>query len=103
MIPQALAMGMACRLYGITPLELVAHRREPNLIQARALAIWAMRQDGAHSYPAIGRTLERDHSSIINLHRKAERLRQSDPAFRRNCASVIDRHHELKGMDHASR
>jgi chromosomal replication initiation ATPase DnaA len=92
-----MAAAVACEIYGIDGIDLVSRRRHRHLIAARALAIWAMRQEPAHSYPAIGRTLgDRHHTSIMNLHRKAERLRQCDPAFRLHCARVLGRYLELK-------
>ncbi|MDE1917641.1 MAG: hypothetical protein KGJ57_18320 [Sphingomonadales bacterium] len=103
MIPAALAMSMACRLYGTDLLDLVSKRRQHPLVMARALAIWAMRLDTPRSYPAIGRVLgDRHHTSILSLHRKAEKLCAADPAFRRDCARVLGRYLEMKGMDHAS-
>lgn len=103
-VPRFMAVDMASEIYGISGIDIVSRRRHHHLIAARSLAIWAMRQEPAHSYPAIGRALgDRHHTSIINLHRKAKRLCERDPVFRQNCARILDRYLELKGVDHASR
>lgn len=84
----AFTMDFVCAEYALTPEELVSDRRYANLVEARAMLVWALRTLWKQrSYPMIGRMLGgRDHSTIQHLHRKALYLRASDPDFNEACA-----------------
>lgn len=64
-------MTEAARLWGVTAEELTSESRVRSLVLPRAAIVMALRCDPAMSYPQIGRSLGRDHSSIINLERIA--------------------------------
>lgn len=51
--------------------------------RARYAVMWGARSILSLSYPRIGQLLDRDHTTICHGVRRAERLRASDPAFRR--------------------
>ena len=58
-----------------------AERGRP-VTKARALIVWGLRRLRPDlSYNAIGRMLERHHSSIVNLHQVAISRRLNDPVF----------------------
>jgi len=80
-------------LYSIEETALLSPRREHLLVEARALATWVLRDVPSEpmSYPKIGRVLgDRHHSTIINLHLMAIRLRLEDPAFARRCSAIAE-------------
>lgn len=52
--------------YGYTMEEIRGHSRVKPLVDARSFIARRLRQEG-RSLPHIGRTLNRDHSSIHNL------------------------------------
>lgn len=89
-------------LYSIEENALLSHRRAPLLVEARALATWVMRTvpTDPMSYPKIGRALgDRHHTSIINLHLMAIRLRLEDKVFARRCAAIAEYFQHQEGND----
>ena len=65
--------------------------RNGPITRARAIACWLSRSITNKSYPAIGRELGMDHSSVIIACRRAKFLRANDPEFRRvsdRCAAA---------------
>lgn len=101
-VDPAVALAVACRHFGVSPAELVSHRRRDALVQARAFAVWMLRTFGAPlAYPAIGECLGRHHSAAINLHMLAIRLRLQDRAFAAACRGVIDHYLFAQEVSHA--
>ena len=79
------------RAYNITWPELIGIRHHAHLVEARALATWAMRTlvTPPMSYPEIGRALGgRDHNTTINLHEKAIILRLRSARFKGACVDI---------------
>jgi len=78
-------MAFAVSEMGITPVELLSHRRASHLVAARALYVWIVKTYGPDflSYRTIGEWLgQRDHSTIVHLWKEvAPRLRRLDPDF----------------------
>lgn len=72
---------------GVSADDLCGSCRKAELVEARALFVWIVRHSRPRvSYPVIGRWLGgRDHSTIINLHMKAIRLRLDDADFELMC------------------
>jgi len=68
-----------CQLFDITEAELKGAGRTRGLIEARFHAVMRMRRELGLSTPSIGRLLNRDHTSIINLLRKSDGV---DGAYR---------------------
>jgi chromosomal replication initiation ATPase DnaA len=59
---------------GVTADDLWRDSRTiPELVQSRQLAMWLLRRRHNISYPAIGRALHRDHSTVIHGVRKVEK------------------------------
>lgn len=86
-----LVIRVAAALWNVTEIELVSHRRATVLVAARALVVWVLRQVPARpiSYPAIGRALGgRDHTTIMNAHLHAVRLRLIDDRFDACCRAM---------------
>jgi hypothetical protein len=100
-IEPVVAIAVACELFQVDYRAVLSHRRDPSLDEARAFIVWMLRSFGEpHSYPAIGRALDRDHTTIINSHLMAVRLRLTTPHFARACDTVARRHAELMEAIH---
>ena len=74
---------------GVTRNELLSHRRQAHLVEARALFVWIVKSFGPEdlSYPRIGRWLGgRDHTTIQHLWKiKAPQLRATSVDFELLC------------------
>ena len=86
------AIRLAAALCSVEENGILSHRRAERLVDARALVVWMLRAipSSPMSYPKIGRALGgRDHSTIIELHRRAIRLRLADETFSRCCDALL--------------
>ena len=90
---------VAATILGGDPDALTDRTRDHNTIRARMAVAWVLRhrRSPPPSYPVIGKLLERDHSSVIHLVRRADGLRVRDPAF----LSLTDRLAVLASQDDA--
>lgn len=77
------ALQLAAEAYGLSTIDLISHRRQRELVHARALFVWACFRFGlSPNYSQLGRFLGgRDHTTIINLREKAEQLLAEHGAF----------------------
>lgn len=55
----------------VTPDQLRSDSREPHLVEARWVAAWLLSQEGLSS-PAIGRLINRDHSTVLHAIKQVE-------------------------------
>lgn len=80
---------------GLSGAAIIGRDREPRLVRARAAVSWIARAVAGRSTAQIGAVLGgRDYSSIAGQHRHAERLRDSDPAFKLLIERAIDQFSE---------
>ena len=101
-------IAFVCRFYRIDETAFFAHRRADDLVAARALVVWLLRQVPAQpmNYCQIGRAIERDRTSVMHLHKHVIVLRLQDRAFKRVAEAM--RFHfthiysHIGGPDHAS-
>lgn len=69
---------------GVTGLDLISRRRNAGLVRARMLFVWCVRWSSpTTSYPTIAAWMERDHSSILHLSRRAQETISRDAEFAR--------------------
>lgn len=80
-----LLLSVVASEYGLTPQEMKGPSRLPEFVEARALVADVLRHRN-WSYPRIGRLLQRDHSTIINLIEKMPIYR----ARSKGCAEIYD-------------
>lgn len=76
----------ATHLTKVTANDVKSHRRQQYLVRIR-WAVWFLSQ-GHFSYPQIGRTFSRDHSTIIHGCQQALKLIETDEHFRDLVASI---------------
>ena len=60
------------KAFGLSEAQLVGPSRKPDLVRARWIAAYRMREEAQASTSLIGLTLNRDHSSILHAIRKVE-------------------------------
>lgn len=102
-ISPSMVIRIAAALYTIEENDLLSRRRNPRFEEARALVTWCLRAIPATpmSYPRIGRAMDfRDHSSIMNLHRKAIGLRLDDVFFAQCCLAMQRYFNAIDGGGH---
>lgn len=71
------------RFFKVAVDDLRQDRRTKQLAHARQVAMYLCRKLTKSSYPEIGHKFGKDHSTVISAVRKIEKLRDSEPAVRR--------------------
>src|SRR3546814_10321695 len=67
---------------GVRESDIIGDSRGQVYVRPRAAIVWIAKLLTDHSLAQIGRALGgRDHSTVIGLLAKAEKLRTTDPAF----------------------
>jgi chromosomal replication initiation ATPase DnaA len=57
--------------FAVSPGQLASIEKHRDVVQARMVAAWLLRQDG-RSYAEIGRALGKDHTTIMHACRRVE-------------------------------
>jgi chromosomal replication initiation ATPase DnaA len=78
------------KVTGVSLDKLNSRDRAYDAIHARWVMM-AMLRDNKYNLSAIGRLVERDHSTVIHGLRKAQQLRKLDPQFDLWCAEITSR------------
>lgn len=73
-------LAAAQELSVTTVSEIVGTQRLQHIIRVRHACYYLARQQG-HSYPYIGRRMNRDHSSVIYGARQCENMMERDPEY----------------------
>lgn len=95
---------ITAKTFDMSLAELTSHARWMRLVRARCFYVWAMRSLGApRSYPKIGRDLGGfHHTSIMNLHLKAIRLRLEDEHFAALCDAQEQKFYQAREHTHGN-
>ncbi len=80
-IPSPVYIKAAALWFGVTPEDIMGHRRTPMIVRARFAACHLLHKQRRSAYKAIARVLERDHSTIICAVRRGESLLSHDAHF----------------------
>ncbi len=75
------ALGAAARAFGLTSEEIRGRAQPQRIVRARHAFVYVARTSMAESYPRIGRTLGRDHTTAMSSMRRADALVSRDKAF----------------------
>lgn len=81
---------------GYKKTEIEAHTRSAEVVAARDLIIYALREYGGLSYPAIGELIDRDHTTIIHAYRKIKHRFEYDPDQESELVGLIDKVKSIK-------
>lgn len=77
---------------GVHPDEIMSELRTRPVSRARAVAIHVAREVTLWSYSRLGRTFDKDHTSIINSCRRIHGEMARDPDFAIQVNALIERH-----------
>lgn len=69
------------QLYKITPSDIRGHQRNRHFVEARWVCAEVLRSQNGLSYPAIGRLLNRDHTTIMHACQSVQHLRKYRPSI----------------------
>jgi hypothetical protein len=72
---------------GVMPSELTSRRRT-GIAEARMIAVHLACTLTACSLTEVGRAFHRDHTTVLYLHRTAQRRAESDAAFRQKLTDI---------------
>jgi chromosomal replication initiation ATPase DnaA len=90
-----------CFHMGVAEADVTGRSRVRMLVRPRAAVCWLARTLTGYSLPQIGAVLGgRDHSTILNLLARAERLRGDDTAFRRVTDRLLKSFNEERELPH---
>lgn len=85
-----LVLSRAARIFGVSVTDVVSDRRQTELIRCRELIVWSIRRMRPEfSYPAIGRLLSQDHSSVLKAHSRAIDLHREGGDFTIACRRMM--------------
>ncbi len=56
---------VVAREYGVSTEQILGRSRVGTIVEARHVVMWALREVLGYSYPKIGRSLSRDHSTAL--------------------------------------
>lgn len=99
--PPHVAISVAMHEFVVTRDELLGKQRLSHLVKARAFVVWVLRTLGKPtSYPKLGVLMNRDHSSVVHLHKRAIWLRLKDADFDAACLRIAARFNEYQDIDH---
>lgn len=76
---------------GVHFKSMAAKDRHRNLVDARIIAMWLIRNMTRHSLLEIGRMFNRDHTTVIHSLRTLENLMETDPAMRTFVEGIKER------------
>lgn len=71
----------ACREFGAPIEALLTGSAASHVVRARMVASVILRDDHHLSYPAIGRLLECDHSTVMGAYKRYHAIVAKDPGF----------------------
>ncbi|MEA3264156.1 MAG: helix-turn-helix domain-containing protein [Pseudomonadota bacterium] len=84
------AIDLVEAVFGVTRAMVMGGGRARTVTKARALIVWGLRRLRPDlSYAAIGRLMERHHSTIVELHQIAIARRLACKEFDRACHRLV--------------
>lgn len=87
-------------LYGLTVDEVMSRSRTKTVFEARAIAVWVLRQRNGFSYPELGRMFGRDHNTMMNSIQRVEtELRENSTSLFAHNAMIALTRDEAKAAE----
>jgi hypothetical protein len=75
--------SVVCRHFRLSETQLLAVRRDANIVWPRHVAMYLAQLLTGHSYPELGRRFgNRDHTTVLHAVRKVAKLRDADEQVR---------------------
>lgn len=87
-LPAPLVIALVARGFALAPELLTGPGRTPGLVLARHSLFWLLRQQN-RSYPAIGRLVHRDHSTVMYGVGRIAAKRQVNPRLNEHLKDLL--------------
>lgn len=87
---QAIVRAVA-REYELPGVVLMGRRRDRNIVEARQVAMYALRDQLGMTYAQIGRYFEKEHGTVIHACEQVETYFASDARFRERWPALVNR------------
>jgi hypothetical protein len=72
-------IAVVCRHFRLSETQLLARRRDANIVWPRHVAMYLAQVLTGHSFPELGRRFgNRDHTTVLHAVRKVAKLRDAD-------------------------
>ncbi len=81
-LPSFEILKAVAKTYGISIDDLKGRRRTKDMAEARQLTAYFLRKINDLSYPAIGRILRKDHTTVIHSYNKISHVIEIKPEFK---------------------
>ena len=89
-------IGTFAEYFGVDRAKIVSGARQHDLVYIRDLIVCILREYAEMSFPAIGRLLGRDHTTIIHSYRKLQHKFKSDEKLRKGLEDLIRKARAIK-------
>lgn len=89
-------VGTFAEYFGVDRAKIVSGARQHDLVYIRDLIVCILREYAEMSFPAIGRLLGRDHTTIIHSYRKLQHKFKTDEKLRKGLEELIRKARAIK-------
>jgi chromosomal replication initiation ATPase DnaA len=81
-------MDQFCKLYNVSPAQLVGQSRQHHLVEVRHLCWWLCYTRLRLTYTLIGRLFNRHHTTIMHGIRQVDSIMETEPVLRDHINSI---------------
>ncbi len=75
------AMASGADAFGLKLEDITGRAQPQRIVRARHAIVWCAREVLKESFPSIGKSLKRDHTTVMSSYRRAQALLERDKAF----------------------
>ena len=75
------AMTAGAEAFGLKLEDITGRAQPQRIVRARHAIVWCAREVLKESFPSIGKSLKRDHTTVMSSYRRAQALLERDKAF----------------------
>lgn len=75
------AMAAGAEAFGLKLEDITGRAQPQRIVRARHAIVWCAREVLKESFPSIGKSLKRDHTTVMSSYRRAQALLERDKAF----------------------
>ena len=75
------AMETGAEAFGLKLEDITGRAQPQRIVRARHAIVWCAREVLKESFPSIGKSLKRDHTTVMSSYRRAQALLERDKAF----------------------
>ena len=81
-IKSAITLEVVAEWFDISIKDILGYRRSRNIVNARSVVAFILRNNTSMSLPEIGTLINRDHSSVIHAVRRIKTLVDNEVSWR---------------------